>query len=138
MATPSRRRIRSLTVCRLVRCVWIGLLGMSGVSLGQTFEVVRSFVPAPKGGSPQASLIQARGGSFYGTTPGGGVSGGTVFKIDAAGILTTLHSFSGSDGRYPGAGLVQANDGSFYGTTQEGGASGAGTVFKIDAAGTLT
>ena len=63
---------------------------------------------------------------------------GTVFKLDAAGTLTTLHSFTGgSDGAYPYAGLIQATDGSFYGTTS-GGASGVGTVFKLDAAGTLT
>src|SRR5439155_16167590 len=139
MAPHPRRRIRSLTVCRLVGCVWIGLLGMSGVSLGQTFEVVRSFVRAPKGGSPQASLIQARDGSFYGTTADGGTKGyGTVFKVNAAGTLTTLHSFTGSDGSNPQAGLIQASDGSFYGTTDSGGASGVGTMYKIESAGTRT
>src|SRR5438034_6908801 len=112
MATHSRQGIQGVTVCRLMGCVWIGLVGMSGVSLGQTFEVVRSFVPAPKGGSPQASLIQASDGSFYGTTADGGTKGyGTVFKVNAAGTLTTLHSFTGSDGSNPQDSLIQASDG---------------------------
>src|SRR5439155_10886837 len=92
-----------------------------------------------------AGLIQARDGSFYGTTSGGGAhQNGTVFKLDAAGRLTTLHSFAGgSEGQNPLAGLIQARDGSFYGMTGYGGASegcqsGCGTVFKMDATGRLT
>jgi len=58
--------------------------------------------------------------------------------MDAAGTLTTLHSFNRSDGSGP-SGLIQASDGSFYGTTLHGGAaSNAGTVFKMDAAATIT
>ncbi|PYV38022.1 MAG: hypothetical protein DMG09_13155 [Acidobacteria bacterium] len=58
--------------------------------------------------------------------------------MDAAGTLTTLHSFNRSDGSGPN-GLIQASDGSFYGTTLHGGAaSNAGTVFKMDAAATIT
>ncbi len=70
---------------------------------------------------------------------------GTVFKITASGMLTTLHSFDGADGDYPEAGLVQGTDGSFYGTTYSGGATsgncpfeGCGTVFKITSGGALT
>jgi len=52
--------------------------------------------------------------------------------------LTTLHSFSGTDGANPEAGLLQAN-GTFYGTTAYGGGTnGYGTVFEITAAGVLT
>src|SRR5438552_15679094 len=58
--------------------------------------------------------------------------------MDAAGTLTTLHSFTDSDGRYPVAELMQASDGRIYGTTYQGGASENGTVFRIDAAGRLT
>src|SRR5436190_5333563 len=63
---------------------------------------------------------------------------GTVFKIDAAGRLTTLHSFTTSEGDSPYGGLIQASDGSFYGTARNDGAAGYGIVFKIDPAGTLT
>jgi len=80
----------------------------------------------------------------YGTTTNGGASGrGTVLKIDAAGTLTTLHSFAGGDGALPEAALIQASDGKFYGTTVQGGTSSYGTspygtVFTMDAVGTLT
>lgn len=93
-----------------------------------------------------AGLIQGRDGDFYGTTGGGGALGyGTIFKIDASGNLTTLHSFSESDGANPYAPLIQAADGDFYGTTSVGGPSsncypygGCGTIFKIDASGNFT
>ncbi len=62
--------------------------------------------------------------TFNGTTRLGGASGvGTIFKLDPAGTLTTLHSFSSDDG-YPLGGLLQANDGTLYGTTE------TGVVFK--------
>jgi len=61
--------------------------------------------------------------------------------LASAQTLTTLHSFSGSDGAYPRAAVIRGTDGNFYGTTSFGGASGAngkGTVFKVTPGGTLT
>jgi uncharacterized repeat protein (TIGR01451 family) len=93
-----------------------------------------------EGRSPYAGLIQGTDGNFYGTTTAGGVPGGsvtvfnmagTVFKMDAAGTVTTLHTFSGSDGERPFAGLVQARDGSIYGATETGGANFTGVVFRL-------
>ena len=46
---------------------------------------------------------------------------GTVFKLTKAGVLTTLHSFTGSDGSQSRARLLLASDGNFYGTTYYGG-----------------
>jgi uncharacterized protein (TIGR03437 family) len=99
-------------------------------------------------------LIQGSDGNFYGTTLQGGSSAsatsfgaGTIFKITPGGSLTTLHSFSGSDGHTP-SGVAQAADGNFYGITQYGGAgncpaspplvSGCGTIFQVTAGGTFT
>jgi uncharacterized repeat protein (TIGR03803 family) len=99
------------------------------------------------GARPQGGLIHGTDGNFYGTTEGGGANNdGTVFKISPGGILTTLHSFHGTDGRYPFATLVQDNDGNFYGTTLQGGSDnttdcldvGCGTIFRITLNGTLT
>jgi uncharacterized repeat protein (TIGR03803 family) len=103
------------------------------------------------GAYPNAGLVQAANGNFYGATAYGGATGGTcyegcgtVFKITPGGALTTLHSFDGMDGAYPYAGLIQATDGNFYGTTFYGGANnscvngyGCGTVFSITPSGTL-
>jgi uncharacterized repeat protein (TIGR03803 family) len=87
-----------------------------------------------------AALVQARDGSFYGTTTAGGANDdGTVFKITPSGTLTTLYKFlGGADGQQPYAGLVQGSDGNFYGTTFSGGYGNRGTVFKITPSGTLT
>jgi len=86
---------------------------------------------------PYGTLVQATDGNFYGTTNQGGGNDtcfqgcGTIFKITATGVLTTVHTFDSTDGYNPYGGLVQAADGSFYGTTTGGGASGDGTVFRL-------
>src|SRR5207302_10946622 len=93
------------------------------------------------GRSPEAALVQGSDGNFYGTTLLGGAHlEGTVFKIDATGSLTTLHSFSGSpgDGAVPFAGLVQGSDGNFYGTTASGGAFCPATGFRMTLSGAIT
>src|SRR5208283_2378239 len=112
------------------------------ITAGGDFTVLHAFGGAD-GANPYAGLIQATEGSFYGTTSGGGAyacngSGcGTVFKITAAGELTTLHNFDGTDGSGY-AGLVQGADGDFYGTTAGGGAHGGGTIFKMTPEGSFT
>jgi uncharacterized repeat protein (TIGR03803 family) len=89
-------------------------------------------------------LVQGANGDFYGTTSQGGANGaGTVFKITAAGSLTTLYTFcsqpSCADGEEPFGSLVQAKDGNFYGTTWSSGLiGGPGAFFKITPAGTMT
>jgi uncharacterized repeat protein (TIGR03803 family) len=111
------------------------------------------------GSDPQAGLIQATDGNFYGTTSAGGTSHycsidngcGTVFKITPSGTLTTLYNFCSqngcTDGSYSVTGLMQASDGNFYGTALTGGANscisggtnlGCGTVFKITSQGAFT
>jgi uncharacterized repeat protein (TIGR03803 family) len=91
------------------------------------------------GAKPFDELLQARDGSFYGTTLDGGKFGhGTVFKLDTARRPTTIHSFTGGDGAMPRAGLVEGRDGQFYGTTFFGGPLDAGTLYRITAAGKLT
>ena len=85
-------------------------------------------------------LVQTADGSFFGTVVDARLfPGGMLFKLDAAGVFSVVHSFStDSGGRNPFAGLTRGPGGSLYGTTQLGGSFGHGTVFKLDAAGTFT
>ncbi|HUY12003.1 MAG TPA: choice-of-anchor tandem repeat GloVer-containing protein [Terriglobia bacterium] len=112
-----------------------------------TLTTLHSF-DSTDGAFPYAGLVQATDGNFYGSAEGGANGAcspfgcGTVFKITPSGMLTTLHSFDGTDGASPNA-LVQAADGNFYSTTASGGANnscsgGCGTIFKITPSGTLT
>jgi uncharacterized repeat protein (TIGR03803 family) len=90
-------------------------------------------------GLPTGGLVEDSAGNLYGTTAAGGVNNsscvtsggcGTIFKLDQAGTLTTLHNFSFSDGDYPQATLTMDASGNLYGTTLDGGLK-IGTVFKL-------
>src|SRR4029077_20170442 len=102
-----------------------------------SFTVVHQFLPAPN--SPFAQLIQGSDGNFYGMTFNGGTSNsGTVLQMTPAGVVTTIHSFTGANGANPYGGLIQASDGNFYGTTQYGGANNDGVVSQMTPAGNVT
>jgi uncharacterized repeat protein (TIGR03803 family) len=99
------------------------------------------------GATPSGSLVQVSEGSFFGTTFGGGISNfGTVFRITAAGALTSLASFFNTNGAGPNTALVPTGDGGFYGATEYGGpytnvtsgGSGYGVIFRVTTDGTLT
>jgi uncharacterized repeat protein (TIGR03803 family) len=98
----------------------------------------------PDGDTPYAALVQGPNDELYGTAFLGGASNaGTIFKINAAGTLTTIYNFCSqldcADGEYPYNGLILGTDGHFYGTTYGMGAHGnGGTVFKVTPAGVLT
>ncbi len=115
---------------------------MFKISTNGALTSLRSFGGTDGDGANPNGLVQGRDGCFYGTTYNGGtnfVNGtGTVFKISANGVLTSLHSFAGIDGANPAAGLAEGTDGYFYGTTRYGGANDCGSVFKISTNGDLT
>ena len=103
--------------------------------------------------NPQAGLVLASDGKFYGTTKfgksGTADTTGTVFGVKQDGTgYTTLHRFVSfttanqnsqpinTDGAYPQAELVEGTDGALYGVTTAGGTNGTGTVFKMSRDGT--
>jgi uncharacterized repeat protein (TIGR03803 family) len=95
------------------------------------------------GAAPQAGLVQANDGNFYGTTTQGGAGNdGTAFRLTPGGELTTLYSFctqpNCTDGGYPQGGLALGTDGDLYGTTLLHGGKGYGTVFRINRAGAMS
>jgi uncharacterized repeat protein (TIGR03803 family) len=95
------------------------------------------------GAWPEAGVTRDAAGNLYGTTFFGGTGTecdiyfggcGVVFKLDANGTETVLHSFGGKpDGSNPTARVILDASGTLYGTTAYGGAHGHGTVFKMDA-----
>jgi len=137
-----------LAAVAIILVVMSGALAMPAAA---QFRSVASF-NGTDGSYPQyGPLVQGRDGNYYGTTAGGGAYGyGEVFKVTAAGAVTTIYSFcpqSGNciDGEGPVAGLVLGTDGNFYGTTLFGGDMngcgfpyGCGTVFKLTPKGVLT
>ncbi len=95
----------------------------------QTLTALHSF-GGYDGRNPQATLTLGSDGNLYGTTFYGAKGYGTVFKVTTAGVLSTLFSFSSTNGANPN-GLTLGNDGNFYGTTYSGGKYNDGTVFQV-------
>src|SRR5450830_1718230 len=109
----------------VLSAIVLTLLAAAAPALAQSYTVLHPF-KAPQ--QNPGGLVHASDGNFYGTTSEGGTNSlGSVFKIRPAGALTTLYSFSGSDGWvFYGTlttALVQGTDGNFYGTTPQGGTS---------------
>jgi uncharacterized repeat protein (TIGR03803 family) len=107
--------------------------------------VLYAFTAQADGAFPQ-NLIRDSTGNIYGETGGSyqAGNGGTIFKMDASGNLTTLFTFpEGTYGTSPRWGLVRRVDGAFFGVTQFGGSTtncstssaGCGIVFAVDAQG---
>ncbi|HZT14017.1 MAG TPA: choice-of-anchor tandem repeat GloVer-containing protein [Candidatus Baltobacteraceae bacterium] len=111
------------------------------ITQGNAYSIIHRFVrQAPPGhrANPDGGLVSDPAGNLYGTTTEGGpMHMGTVYKINPAGQVITLHTFTGSDGDFPYATLLRDTAGNLYGTTKYGGASACtcGTVFKIDSTG---
>jgi uncharacterized repeat protein (TIGR03803 family) len=133
-------------------CGTIFKVGTNGVE-----KILHPFQGAPDGAGPFGGLIRDPKGNFYGTTTSGGSAAsctygcGTVFKMDASGNVTILHSFQGGpdDGALPSGPLVLDAGGNLYGVTELGGSSsrncsalnygfGCGAVFKLEPNGNET
>jgi len=106
--------------------------------------VLYAFKGGASGAFPSAPLVLDPAGNLFGTTlQGGNLSTcggngcGVAFRLDTAGNLTILHTFTGPDGANPSTGLLRNAAGNFYGTTQNGGdlsacpGVGCGVVFQL-------
>ena len=115
-----------------------------GVASADSYQVLYSF-SGSDGASP-TGLMQSLDGTFYGVAANGGNTTacdpdgcGTLFKSDASGNLTTLHTFVATDGAWP-TGLIEAQDGNLYGSAISGGQSsggGAGVLFRLTPSGSF-
>ncbi len=89
---------------------------------------------------PQSALIIDANDNLYGTTPnGGGANTGMLFKLNPAGVPTTLYSFTLPPSSVdPQSSLIQDASGNLYGTTPFGGAYDKGTAYRVSPDGTYT
>jgi uncharacterized repeat protein (TIGR03803 family) len=116
------------------------------VTLAGVETVLYRFTGQADGAFPQ-DLINDEAGNIYGATGGSYMAGngGTLFKLDTTGALTTLYTFpEGAKGTSPRWRLLRTGQGVFYGVTQFGGnttscalgTAGCGIAFSVNAQGT--
>lgn len=102
---------------------------------GSGYVVVKKLTtPATDGSGPNAGLIQASDGFFYGTTPyGGSKGGGAIYRFGTNGAgYKLIRSFTGGDDGFTLLSpLLEGGDGMLYGTANFGGIGGWGTVFQL-------
>jgi uncharacterized repeat protein (TIGR03803 family) len=97
------------------------------------FTLLHIFRGGSDGDSPDAALLQATDGNFYGIGGAGGqYNAGVIYKITARGTYSVIYSFNGTDGLAPESALVQHTNGKLYGVTLEGGSYNYGTFFSVD------
>jgi uncharacterized repeat protein (TIGR03803 family) len=102
------------------------------------YTVLYNFTGGADGGRPFVGVIRDSVGNLYGTTNQGGAANGygVMYKLDADGNYTVLHTFQKEEGAAPN-GVIFAPDG-LYGTTHLGGTAGDGVVYKLDSVGSYT
>jgi uncharacterized repeat protein (TIGR03803 family) len=88
-------------------------------------------------GKTPIGLALGTDGNFYGTTLQADADHrGMVFEITPAGQITTLHSFTATNGNFidgsePIGPMLLHTNGTFYGFTDLGGKTGSGTMFSL-------
>ena len=113
-----------------------------------TFTKLTDFT-GTNGVAPLAPLTPDGLGNFYGTTSAGGSNGGggTFFKIDSTGTLTTLYSFLSGDQGFgnmsndPETALAPGANNTFYGVSRLGGDFRnlyQGTLYSVTTGGQFT
>lgn len=123
------------------------LTAMLSLSSAQTVKTLINFDNTNGSDPYAAALTQGFDGNLYGgaaqggtntcTLFGGSSTCGVIFRLTAAGKVTVLHDFDGTDGASPDGTLVRNASGNLYGVTQFGGANTACTTFGADGCGTV-
>ena len=110
-----------------------------------TFTTLHRFAAdRTEGAEPQTGLISDAESNLYGTTYAGSAGGGryygTIFRIDSAGVFTTLYNFATDHVAYnPGGPLMRDGAGNLCGVTLAGGSeNGGGTIFRLDPEGEIS
>ena len=94
-----------------------------------SYLTLHTFTGFAGGSRPQAPLVEAADGTFYGTTGSGGVGNGTIFRFRPGLEFSLIHAFREGDGSFgPRTQLTAGSDGYFYGASED-------SLFRISAAG---
>ena len=85
---------------------------------------------------PFGDLLSDSSGNLYGTTASGGSPSfeGNVFKLTKSGSsysLSTLATFTGTNGSSPVSGLIADSAGDLFGTASNGATNGYGSAFEL-------
>ena len=87
------------------------------------------------GKTPDAGLVQANDGNFYGVASAGGILGfGTIFKITSTSdhTFSVLYNFDSTHGATPEVALMQHTNGILYGDTDSGDTHGGGVFYSLN------
>jgi uncharacterized repeat protein (TIGR03803 family) len=116
------------------------------ITLAGQFIVLHAMNGTTDGNQPDAGLVQASDGNFYGVADNGGNSTpclgsgcGTLFGINTIGDLFVAYDFDGTVGYAPDITPVQHTNGIIYGEADFGGVAnsscilGCGVFYKYDA-----
>jgi len=141
--TGGQRKIRIMPTRAAVSTMI--LLFLITLSSAQTFTVLHAFTGKGDGSFPESGVILDAKGDIYGATESGGaLDKGAIYKIDARGKETILHTFWGGDGLGPDS-LIRDHEGNLYGAAADGGTPeggkclfGCGAIFKVDKSGKET
>lgn len=112
-----------------------GLGNIFSITPSGTLTDVYEFGSGTDGYFPEAGLLKASNGLFYGTTfQGGPDSAGTIFSFNiSTETEKDLHNFgTGTDGWDPFCTLIQVNNGLLYGEAGSGGAFYDGVLFSYN------
>jgi len=98
--------------------------------------VLYSFRGGSDGQNSISNLVFDAGGNLYGTTSGGGLGSGVIFRLtptaNARWRESVPHQFQGSpDAAFAYNGMVADGSGNFYGATVHGGADGEGAIYEF-------
>jgi uncharacterized repeat protein (TIGR03803 family) len=143
---PTRTRVRCtkrVAVVAAVLAILAGTVGRGAEAAGVEsaglagFEVDYAF-DGTMGSTPYTALVSGADGALYGTTwAGGPAEGGTVFRMDTTGRVTTVVAFPFKGDAGPTGPVLLAPDGNFYGVGDPGTAALPGNLFRVSTTGAV-
>jgi uncharacterized repeat protein (TIGR03803 family) len=145
--TPTRTYARGNKLAAMMASALSGLLTMTAPRAAEPlsiepaaitdFKVVYQF-DGSNGGTPYTALVPGADRALYGTTWNFGPSGGgTVFRMGAAGQVTTVAAFGYNGSAGPTGPVLLAPDGNFYGVGDAGSPMIAGNLFRVSTSGAI-